>query len=186
MHGYCLAMAKEYRASGFQAATRGPLSSSQEGGGKRRAINSRDASAEGTNADNFGNAHMQHPNTLEGINRRLVCPLAVTYPDRFPDCHKSGGFKNTSRVKEHLYRCHLVSQCTRCGQIYDGDQESHGQMPPHFAINQRQKDQLQKRGGLRGMDEGQRWNKIYRVVYPYADSPYPSPCKSSRLFQCPD
>ncbi|KAI2632978.1 hypothetical protein GGS26DRAFT_63274 [Hypomontagnella submonticulosa] len=119
---------------------------------------------------------MQEPSTPEGTSRKLACPFAIIYPDRFPDCHKSGGWKSTSRVKEHIYRSHSVCQCPGCGLVIDEKQETEEQIPPpRFAINQRQKKILRKRGGLRGMDEGQRWNKIFRVIHPDATSPYPSP-----------
>ncbi|KAI1373547.1 hypothetical protein F4677DRAFT_448378 [Hypoxylon crocopeplum] len=118
--------------------------------------------------------------------RKFGCPFGKKHPHLSPRCERRG-FKDTSRVKEHIYRDHLVFQCTRCGITFSEDAtwkqhqhsnppcESVDHGPPQNAINQDQREMLRSRKGLKGLSESDRWLQIYKTVFPDAEPPYPSP-----------
>ncbi|KAI0836312.1 hypothetical protein F5Y06DRAFT_106884 [Hypoxylon sp. FL0890] len=119
---------------------------------------------------------------------KFGCPFHKAYPHRFPCCRERS-LRDTSRVKEHIYRSHLVFQCTRCGGTFPEKMawESHQRSNPacksvdhgpvKYAINQQQREILRSRKGLKGTSEPDRWFQIYKMVCPEAVPPYPSPCK---------
>ncbi|KAI1411111.1 hypothetical protein F5Y13DRAFT_66901 [Hypoxylon sp. FL1857] len=119
------------------------------------------------------------------------CPFHKAYPYRFPSC-KERSLKDTSRVKEHIYRSHLVFQCQRCGDTFPEEMalgehlrsnpacESVDHGPVEYAINQEQREILRSRKGLKGTSEPDRWLQIYKMVCPEALPPYPSPYTNAK------
>ncbi|KAI1086061.1 hypothetical protein F5B19DRAFT_200487 [Rostrohypoxylon terebratum] len=116
----------------------------------------------------------------------FACPFHKAYPHKFPRC-RGRTLRDTARVKEHLYRQHLVYQCTRCGDTFDGwptlNRHQRSDPPcdtvdkrvPLYAINQEQKDILRSRKGLKGVGEHEKWLQIYKMVCPEARPSDPSP-----------
>ncbi|KAI0853577.1 hypothetical protein F5Y00DRAFT_257598 [Daldinia vernicosa] len=125
----------------------------------------------------------------KGASRRFACPFAKAFPDSLRNCHERGGFENTSRVKEHIYRKHLVFQCPRCNKAFRQKRELDEHVraiepcettmytPSRLAINYNgsRVERLRSRGDLRNLSEEQKWFRIYETIYPTANPPYPSP-----------
>lgn len=92
--------------------------------------------------------------------------------------------------REHIYRRHLKFQCIRCGEVFGKAEHLKGHQrssraceninpkPPSDAINQEQKEKIRSREGLKGMSEPEKWIRIYKIIYPDARTPFPSPCES--------
>ncbi|KAI2628606.1 hypothetical protein GGR54DRAFT_587974 [Hypoxylon sp. NC1633] len=155
--------------------------------GKQKLSNSEDDDEDDDDTSSTGRG--KRPKYSDGNlddGRRFCCPFGKKHPHLSPRCERRG-FRDTSRVKEHIYRDHLVFQCTRCGvthaemavwkqhQLSNPPCESIEYGPLLDAINQEQKEVLRSRKGLKGMSEPDRWYQIYKTVFPDAELPYPSP-----------
>ena len=95
--------------------------------------------------------------------------------------------------REHLYRCHCVSQCPRCGSEFRSSSELDSHLvadqfcekTPFSAtegVTEEKKDQLKSRTGLSKMSRVEQWNQIYEILFP--GEPIPDACKLILFSQC--
>ncbi|KAI1185583.1 hypothetical protein F5B17DRAFT_27186 [Nemania serpens] len=124
---------------------------------------------------------------------KLACPFHKHNPKahKKPSCVK-GSWKSIHRLKEHLYRVHLLPKhnCPRCNSSFDNDKElqvhlradepcKKSKIAPGEGIDQDTERKLRERKRYNcGQTETQRWNDIYLLLFPGADrnaipSPYP-------------
>ncbi|KAI0556017.1 hypothetical protein F4679DRAFT_520717 [Xylaria curta] len=124
---------------------------------------------------------------------KFACP----FHKHNPKAHKKelcmkGGWKSIHRLKEHLYRVHLLPKhnCPRCNSCFENDKElqvhlradepcKKSNVAPEEGIDQDTERKLRERKRHNsGQTETQRWNDIYLLLFPGADrnaipSPYP-------------
>ncbi|KAI0435864.1 hypothetical protein F4803DRAFT_275905 [Xylaria telfairii] len=124
---------------------------------------------------------------------KLACP----FHKHNPKAHKKelcmkGGWKSIHRLKEHLYRVHLLPKhnCPRCNSCFENDKElqvhlradepcKKSNVAPEEGIDQDTERKLRERKRHNsGQTETQRWNDIYLLLFPGVDrnaipSPYP-------------
>ncbi|KAI0439967.1 hypothetical protein F4803DRAFT_578143 [Xylaria telfairii] len=132
---------------------------------------------------------------------RLACPFYTAYPSRFQmiKACTSPGFRDISRVKEHIRRCHLKPnyQCRRCHEVFDNeaDLDNHTNKPEvctlipsnsiSIGINQDTMCKINSRKRTRGPSEKEKWNQIWEILFPDyqpPESPYTSPTSTSQTF----
>ncbi|KAI1354355.1 hypothetical protein F5Y01DRAFT_14300 [Xylaria sp. FL0043] len=141
--------------------------------------------------DRGGNKRAKKDTEPEEI--KLACP----FHKHNPKAHKKelcmkGGWKSIHRLKEHLYRVHLLPKhnCPRCNARF-GDDEAlrahlradepckRSHVTPEEGIDQDTERKLRERKRPNsGETETQRWKDIYLLLFPQADpnaipSPYP-------------
>ncbi|KAI2780976.1 hypothetical protein F4815DRAFT_444875 [Daldinia loculata] len=136
--------------------------------------------------DGVSPSHGKKPAYLKGLRPKFACPFLKVSPLLPLHCHDEGGFADTSRVKEHIYRKHRSPQCLLCGEVFDRNEEyrEHLHMrsctPPEngfptLVIHNGQENAMRSRQGLRGLSEEEKWHRIYLIIFPGAHRPYPSP-----------
>ncbi|KAL5403563.1 hypothetical protein PMIN04_012802 [Paraphaeosphaeria minitans] len=125
---------------------------------------------------------------------RFACPYYKRNPGRhqtFTSC-RDPGFITVARLKEHLYRRHLLPiQCNRCCSTFANEPtlrehqrdprgcEIKDQVPLEgFDKDQEQKLKSKKRS-LVYQSEEDKWKGVYRILFPDDnDVDMPSPCKA--------
>ncbi|KAI0877100.1 hypothetical protein GGS24DRAFT_448772 [Hypoxylon argillaceum] len=141
--------------------------------------------------DGGGNKRAKKDTDPEEV--KLACP----FHKHNPKAHKKqlcikGGWKSIHRLKEHLYRVHLLPKhnCPRCNLCFENDKElqvhlradepcKKSNVAPEEGIDQDTERKLRERKRHNsGQTEMQRWNDIYLLLFPGADrnaipSPYP-------------
>ncbi|KAI0451533.1 hypothetical protein F5B21DRAFT_516691 [Xylaria acuta] len=141
--------------------------------------------------DRGGNKRAKKDTDPEEV--KLACP----FHKHNPKAHKKelcmkGGWKSIHRLKEHLYRVHLLPKhnCPRCNLCFENDKElqvhlradepcKKSNVAPEEGIDQDTERKLRERKRHNsGQTETQRWNDIYLLLFPGADrnaipSPYP-------------
>lgn len=124
-------------------------------------------------------------------SRNMSCPYYVRWPQEH--CKRTScsypGFRNVSRLKEHLYRYHLLPprQCPRCCTTFETDQdlrnhlrsphecEISGSPPEGISAEQEKLLKSRKRTSHR-MSEEDKWRRIYQIVFPdISNDDVPSP-----------
>ncbi|KAM0199897.1 hypothetical protein ACHAPI_002995 [Fusarium lateritium] len=135
------------------------------------------------------------------IETRYVCPFFKHNRERYQTSQWKSccwpGWVSTHRVKEHLYRRHMLPKfrCNRCRQ----DLKSSARLNEHQRadiICQRQSEEAEeegideetekllrarkrKNGKARQVGEEEKWVEIYKILFPHDDpvpSPYPELC----------
>ncbi|KAI1128480.1 hypothetical protein F5Y10DRAFT_175176 [Nemania abortiva] len=141
--------------------------------------------------DGGGNKRAKKDTDPEEV--KLACPFHKHNPKahKKPLCMK-GAWKSIHRLKEHLYRVHLLPKhcCPRCNLCFENDKElqvhlradepcKKSRIAPEEGIDQDTERKLRERKRHNsGQTETQRWNDIYLLLFPGADrnaipSPYP-------------
>ncbi|KAI0431362.1 hypothetical protein F5Y09DRAFT_330424 [Xylaria sp. FL1042] len=141
--------------------------------------------------DRGGNKRAKKDTDPEEV--KLACP----FHKHNPKAHKKelcmkGGWKSIHRLKEHLYRVHMLPKhsCPRCNTRFGDDEalrahlraddpckKSH--VAPEEGIDQDTERKLRERKRPNSVEtETQRWKDIYLLLFPQADrnaipSPYP-------------
>lgn len=102
---------------------------------------------------------------------------------------------NFDRCREHLYRNHKAAPyCKRCWKIFDTNElkDQHTTVPanqiceavpgePPEGVTPNQVSELRSRGKpYSKLSESERWNEIFRLLFPGAN--IPSPCKCCWAF----
>ncbi|OTB11158.1 hypothetical protein K445DRAFT_230398 [Daldinia sp. EC12] len=178
-----------YRAQPASRQAKNRSSSNAKQPNKRRRKTNSDDSDD--NDDKSTPSRGKKPADSKSASRKFACPILKAFPDSGLQCHDRGGFDDTSRVKEHIYRVHDKYQCRRCGMTCEEDDQYEDHVrtnactpPPRgvyiLVVNRKQVKELRRREGLQGMSEEDRWDKIYRTIF-RADCPY-SPCKLLSMF----
>ncbi|KAK5632467.1 hypothetical protein RRF57_008181 [Xylaria bambusicola] len=141
--------------------------------------------------DRGGNKRAKKDTDPEEV--KLACP----FHKHNPKAHRkhvcmTGGWKSIHRLKEHLYRVHLLPKhnCARCCSSFADDKElqkhlradepcKKSDIIPEEGIDQDTERKLRERKRHNsGQTETQRWNEIYLLLFPSTDrttipSPYP-------------
>ncbi|KAI0407940.1 hypothetical protein F4802DRAFT_594878 [Xylaria palmicola] len=146
---------------------------------------------DGDGQDRGGNKRAKKDSDPEEV--KLACPFHKHNPKGHKKelCMK-GGWKSIHRLKEHLYRVHLLPKhnCPRCNSRFENDKElqvhlradepcKKSNVAPEEGIDQDTERKLRERKKHNsGQTETQRWNEIYLLLFPGADrnaipSPYP-------------
>ncbi|KAI0913527.1 hypothetical protein F4824DRAFT_458972 [Ustulina deusta] len=197
--------ASEEASDGTGTGTRDTSSQSRETGEKRsggashrpkRQFSDEDnaddfAGGDDNGQDRGGNKRAKKDTDPEEV--KLACP----FHKHNPKAHKKalcmkGGWKSIHRLKEHLYRVHLLPKhnCPRCNLCFGDDKELQAHLradepckkshvAPEEGIDQDTERKLRERKRHNsGQTETQRWNDIYLLLFPSADrnalpSPYP-------------
>lgn len=124
--------------------------------------------------------------------RRFACPYYKRNPGRhqtFTSC-RDPGFITVARLKEHLYRRHLLPiQCNRCCSTFANEPSlREHQRDPHGCEVQEQvplegfdKDQERmlksKKRSQAYQSEEDKWKSVYRILFPDDnEDTMPSPC----------
>ncbi|KAI0420379.1 hypothetical protein F5X98DRAFT_371790 [Xylaria grammica] len=192
-------------ADGAGANTRNAGSKSPETGGEKSGGTSRRQKRQLSDDDNPDDLSGGDDNGQDrGGNKRAKkdtdpeeLKLACPFHKHNPKAHKKelcmkGGWKSIHRLKEHLYRVHLLPKhnCPRCNLCFGDDKElqthlradepcKKSHQPPGEGIDQDTERKLRERKRHNsGQTEIQRWNDIYILLFPGADrnaipSPYP-------------
>ncbi|GAP83642.1 putative udp-glucoronosyl and udp-glucosyl transferase family protein [Rosellinia necatrix] len=134
---------------------------------------------------------------------KLACPFHKHNPKahRKDGCIK-GAWKTIHRLKEHLYRVHLLPKhnCPRCNSCFENDKElqthlraddpcKKSNVAREEGIDQDTERKLRERKKYNSCQtESQRWNDIYLLLFPGADrnaipSPYPEAATPSKNFE---
>lgn len=127
---------------------------------------------------------------------KFACPFRKHNPAKYGIQHGSGicalsQWDCISRLKEHLYRCHMApSQCQRCGDTFKTieELESHcktviacefkSTVPPEGITPAILKTLKARKRLIQGESEEERWGDIYTILFPKArdiPSPYFEP-----------
>lgn len=126
--------------------------------------------------------------------RRFACPFF----QRNPTEHKGRacrypGFTGIHRLKEHLYRCHIIIHCKRCRQMFktESELENHQRqtepcqiselgLPEGLDSKQVARLKSKKKFGNERTDR-ERWMAIYHFLFPDEDATLVSPyCEPDR------
>ncbi|KAH8714335.1 hypothetical protein BGZ61DRAFT_209902 [Ilyonectria robusta] len=126
----------------------------------------------------------------QGPAPRYACPFSKYNPTKYQTAEWSlccwPGWTSVHRVKEHLYRNHLLPkfQCSRCRRVLEsaGDLTAHLRetvicdivlQEPQDGISEEQEKSLRAREKNRGRASA-RWRKVYEILFP-GECPIPSP-----------
>jgi hypothetical protein len=139
----------------------------------------------------------------ESVMLRFACPYYKRNPRRhqtFTSC-RDPGFTTVSRLKEHLYRRHLLPiQCNRCCSIFENESqlrehqrdprgcEIQEQMPLEGFDKAQERKLKSKKRSLGSQTEEDKWKSVYRILFPDdADDDMPSPyCEYITRSKSPD
>ncbi|KAK9788694.1 hypothetical protein SCARD494_09711 [Seiridium cardinale] len=124
-------------------------------------------------------------------NRRVDCPFYRRYPSANSQCTKKG-FANVTKLKRHLKTLHPPESCLRCGQSIHVEQDRlHSCLLPELPIKERvtlfmtegSLIQLNKPAKRKSEKRSLRhqWIEIFKILFPQAKSPWPSPYMDCRL-----
>ncbi|RYO42753.1 hypothetical protein AA0111_g398 [Alternaria arborescens] len=122
---------------------------------------------------------------------RFACPYYKRNPGRhqtFTSC-RDPGFTTVARLKEHLYRRHLLPpQCHRCCTTFTNDValrehqrdpsgcELREQIPLEGFDKEQEKRMKSKKGSQMHHSEIEKWKAVYRILFPDDnDADMPSP-----------
>ncbi|RYN68691.1 hypothetical protein AA0118_g1174 [Alternaria tenuissima] len=122
---------------------------------------------------------------------RFACPYYKRNPGRhqtFTSC-RDPGFTTVARLKEHLYRRHLLPpQCHRCCTTFTNDIalrehqrdpsgcELREQIPLEGFDKEQEKRMKSKKGSQMHHSEVEKWKAVYRILFPDDhDADMPSP-----------
>ncbi|KAI1300915.1 hypothetical protein F5Y03DRAFT_363287 [Xylaria venustula] len=119
---------------------------------------------------------------------KLACPFLKHYPDQFltrEPC-ASSSWRDVAHVKEHVKRKHQrpPNRCARCGQDFESpaDLSNHQNSEvtctevSHSSdcVTEAQLEVLLSRKGQRGLNQAQKWSRMYSNIFPNEES-VPSP-----------
>ncbi|KAF5875535.1 putative ankyrin repeat-containing protein [Botrytis fragariae] len=122
--------------------------------------------------------------TMSDLGLNLACPYFKHDPGRYGSsraCCRPPGYPDIHRLKQHLYKVHLLKICRKCNLICDGEIElqEHYDIPICAAMFQRdyadgfdesQREKLKKRTEKRNhSDKAQYWVAVYRILFPKTD-----------------
>ncbi|KAK3380985.1 hypothetical protein B0H63DRAFT_474711 [Podospora didyma] len=142
--------------------------------------------------DDSDTNNKEQTGNITNCDEKFACPFFKRSPARYRTsrCCVGPGWSSVHRVKEHLYRRHLLPRyvCNRCGVDFkDAPQLSaHQRVDPPCAVQTRdilvegisemQERQLKsrKRRGATATTEPDRWKEMYRIIFP-DDDEIPSP-----------
>ncbi|OCL11692.1 hypothetical protein AOQ84DRAFT_373757 [Glonium stellatum] len=187
------------QAKNSNSSTRAKNSSGRNNPGKRSARGN-DENEQGDEKDDNGSKRRKRDDDPDDPDdmlatfpgRRFACPFF----QRNPIEHKGRacrypGFTGIHRLKEHLYRCHIIIHCKRCRKIFktESELENHqrqtepcrigeSELPEGLNSEQVLRLRSKKKFGNERNEEG-RWMAIYHFLFPDEDvtlvSPYCEP-----------
>jgi hypothetical protein len=125
---------------------------------------------------------------------RFTCPLYARAPDRLRTARACSGrgFRDISRLKEHIYRCHYKQwSCGRCRESFDSETDliAHHRKPTQCPLVGDQPGDPISRGidhaAIRLLrsrketkscqDDEDKWYTIWSIIFP-GTAPPKSPC----------
>ncbi|OCL08075.1 hypothetical protein AOQ84DRAFT_439822 [Glonium stellatum] len=131
------------------------------------------------------------PNNEDSHSPKYACPYFKRNPQRYrPRRACTGpGWEKISRLKEHLYRTHVLDKyiCPRCylSVLDDSQLKEHIRQEPPCDVHQggpaegidsEKMTKLKNKKGISNQSDEERWKAIYRILFPDDDfSNMPSP-----------
>ncbi|RYC97142.1 hypothetical protein BFJ63_vAg303 [Fusarium oxysporum f. sp. narcissi] len=162
----------------------------KKGTGRPRRVPKR---KRGNDGEDDGNEESPKSQRVDGgqQTRMLACPYFKRNPRKYgrPEWKSCAhpGYRDLHRVKEHMYRRHSLPeyQCRRCRVDLKTSEalEAHSQqlqactptVGNQDGLNQEQVKRMRsKKGTGKNKSEGDRWNDVYSIAFPY-DQHTPSP-----------
>ncbi|VUC25109.1 unnamed protein product [Clonostachys rosea] len=123
--------------------------------------------------------------------KTFACPFLKHDPTKYKSwkcCNTWNGWPTVPRIKEHLYRKHLLpkNMCARCREHYQSDDElvvhlrndppcENRDMEPHDWIDVATEKKLRARAREPNQSDEVKWTKMYKLLFP-EDASTPSPC----------
>ncbi|KAM6532805.1 hypothetical protein FALCPG4_005855 [Fusarium falciforme] len=135
----------------------------------------------------------------ESEKNKFACPFYKNDPQAFRASRTcvGPGWSSVHRVKEHIFRRHMLSdtQCHDCMEDFETHValDEHLETPcrlkpplkPH-GINKKQEGQLRSRKMYqKSLDEEEKWRAIYKIIFPDAQG-IPSPYYEPEVPEFPD
>ncbi|PMD62059.1 uncharacterized protein K444DRAFT_611268 [Hyaloscypha bicolor E] len=122
---------------------------------------------------------------------KLACPFYKNDPRKYNiqtnRVCASRAWDSVSRVKEHLYRCHLAPPyCQRCKEVFGTEQDLKSHLvdrmpcyfkegdPPDGISAETQKALKSRKKAGQNVPQKERWKEIYQMLFPGHDIPDPS------------
>jgi hypothetical protein len=173
---------RESSSLGFGGS--GPPGDSNPGGGKRRATEDGDGYGRDNGRDRSPKkSKNETPDGSENSEYQFRCPYHLKYPEREYKGACLSTKSTTARVKEHLYREHLIPEhCPLCFERFGKDakqRDAHVRemscairtMPPELAtildgVDTDKRDKLKLRKSCWKWTELQKWDHIWKVLFP--------------------
>ncbi|EXM20396.1 hypothetical protein FoTM2_004981 [Fusarium oxysporum f. sp. vasinfectum] len=178
------------QATASQSQTSSSSSTQKKGTGRPRRVPKR---KRGNDGEDDGNEESPKSQRVDGgqQTRMLACPYFKRNPRKYgrPEWKSCAhpGYRDLHRVKEHMYRRHSLPeyQCRRCRVDLKTSEalEAHSQqlqactptVGNQDGLNQEQVKRMRsKKGTGKNKSEGDRWNDVYSIAFPY-DQHTPSP-----------
>ncbi|KAI6366966.1 hypothetical protein MCOR25_005017 [Pyricularia grisea] len=184
-----------------------PTARSEHNSGKKRKRRDNDDDDAGQNG---GGQEPQSGGSKRNTEKEVLLPLACPYYKMYnglhcpsPRCSGPQGWPDISRLKGHLYRCHLAPRCDRCGNFFERteDIEAHSNHPQpceerpkarwnYMRLDKSQRKQLKEKtyitpGTSPAAHREKCWAAIWVILFPYSDETLqmriPSPYYDGRL-----
>ncbi|KAH9227837.1 hypothetical protein K456DRAFT_1847808 [Colletotrichum gloeosporioides 23] len=149
------------------------------------------------NEDDDAHNHAQKKRTKTGDGRKFACPFFKFDQERYQSQRTccGPGWDEIHRLKEHLYRNHLLITCTRCFGHFKSEkllqkhqrtkdecvwqEESSCIIDAGAGIDSVKEKQLRARS--KEEDDVDKWYEVYHILFPckIAAEDLPTPCKCS-------
>lgn len=124
---------------------------------------------------------------IQDDKKRLACPFFKRKPTKTRPSCVYPGFKSIARLKEHLYRQHMLPQhlCSRCLETFSSEAElrEHSRAPTPCQVNvntnvegitldQEKALKSKKRTSKSGINTNEeKWKDIYTILFPTESPP---------------
>ncbi|CAI6336622.1 unnamed protein product [Periconia digitata] len=199
-------------ASGYRESSGSSSYSSASFISRKRSLSGGSTPPDNNDGDDSHKRRRPDPKSVGGKNAipevRFACPYYKRNPGRhqtFTSC-RDPGFITVARLKEHLYRRHLLPiQCNRCCSTFANEpilrehqRDFRGcEVKEHIPLEGFDKDQERKlkskKRSLVYQSEEDKWNGVYKILFPddnEADMPSPyieyQPCNSAQINETPN
>ncbi|KAJ4149148.1 hypothetical protein NW754_000587 [Fusarium falciforme] len=126
----------------------------------------------------------------------LACPFVKGYPNKKWPCCEKKGWPSVHRIKEHIYRRHKVPiHCDRCFSTFTTEKllKDHRREAVPCKVNEpcemlgidaEMKERLKCRKGIKNATEEAKWEHMYKILFPEAES-IPSPYCDLQTLEAP-
>ncbi|KAF2198997.1 hypothetical protein GQ43DRAFT_433778 [Delitschia confertaspora ATCC 74209] len=156
----------------------------QDDTNKKRPCDDQPGRARHDERDDDGNKRCRRSSTPpvppDGQNRKYACHFFKHNPReyRLGKC-RGPGWSKIPRLKEHIYRRHRKHICKRCHCVFENQKDlvAHQKQSCEVrlpadpisdkldGIDEGQYQKLKSRAGLKGKNDKERWEEIYRIIF---------------------